>query len=164
MYQVLHLASEAQVSTRASILPNLPRDQMRELWPLEDTTLIIATMPPQLFRSPAECDVHNLSRRRNSNQGAHRTQGKAMPTCQQCRKEKLVSMFRTTRGKKSEICKECEQVICAGCAREKPNAAFDACTVKNYWALGRQAVRDAYKKRGCSNRDTKLYRCLKELH
>ena len=81
-----------------------------------------------------------------TNQGAHRTQGKAMPTCQQCRKEKLVSMFRTTRGKKSEICKECEQITWAGCAREKPNAAFDACTVKNYWALGQQAVCDACKK------------------
>ena len=38
-------------------------------------------------------------------QGTHRTQGKSMPTCSQCRKQKPTTMFRSTRGQKSDICK-----------------------------------------------------------
>ena len=91
--------------------------------------------------------------------GLHRTQGKNLRECVRCKKSKMQSMFRTSRGNHSNTCKECEVVRCASCCVEKRTTCFNAKSVANHFQHDRDIVCAECEEKGCSNKDPKLYQC-----
>ena len=118
------------------------------------------TAKKNFFRAPpqnVQCRACTLAGRRPQD-GAHRETPRQ--PCDRCGASLPVDSFRRSKRVRSQTCRDCEEIPCSACGRQKSAAQFDEQSAHHFFSHGQRALCSACHARGCTVRSPKLYTCV----